>query len=687
MAIKFITPQTKSHNQNHFFPQVGQSRNGQSTNFRTEKDFLSAYEIVNYVYHAISTLASDIASLDWELVNESGRQVSDQKIVTLLNEPNPGVSYNSFMQRSVMHLLLDGNIFYLLEVLNLLDFTTGNPTAIVPLNPATVKIHNSIGEIVSSRTITNVIGIKHYEIDEGRALGIIEPDKIVQVRIPSPHNNVRGMGKIQGNQFSLDADRLSSIFMNTFYAQGANISYAITPGETLGKIAKEQFDKDIRESYEGQHNWNKIAMLPAKATIQQLSLSQKDMEFLDQQKMSRMNINAFLGMEPIISGFGDNSKYDSAEEQKKVYFQTNLPRIYKPIMAGINKIIARIRPGITFKIITKEIVDMEMQNAIARDMLQFGALTSNEYREMVGKAPIPENDVMNKFWMKFNLVEAGAISVMTSVEMNPEVEVREPEPVPEPAKQLRSTGKSADKIPDLSTKASSKQLQLHRQARRVKQKIEPIIRESIDKFYAKVEARAISGLEKSVAFMRTKGANINDVFVFSAEHAEAVKDGRRFFTSAATISLQNFNEFFDEDIDTSFSNRDMRLVVDKLSVKYADSTVNSRKKELQEILSKALDEGVGISEIKGRIQDHFETLRSGSEGWRATRIARTEASFAYDQASAIGYKEIGVTRVDVVGCESRHEPWDCNKSGFKLEEISTLNFHPNHTGTVVPSGI
>jgi HK97 family phage portal protein len=672
MPIKFITPHTKSHNQNSFFPQIGQFRNGQSTNFRTEKDFLSAYEIVNYVYHAISTISADIASLDWELVNESGKQVSDQKIETLLNEPNPGVAYNAFMQRSVMHLLLDGNIFYLLEVLNLLDSINNNPTAIVPLNPATVKIHNSIGEIVSARTITNVIGINHYEIDEGRALGIIPPDKIVQVRIPSPHNNVRGMGKIQGNQFLLDADRLASIFLNTFYAQGASISYAVTPGEKLGKIEKERFDKDIRETYEGQHNWNKIAMLPANSTIQKLSLNQKEMQQLETRKMSREDINAILGMEPIMSGFMGDSKYDSVAEQKKVYFQTNLPRIYKPIEAGINKIISRIRPGIIFKIITKQIVDMEMQNAIARDMFDRGIRTGNEYLEMVGMATDQSNNELNQRWITFNFAPIGVALAP------PEIE---------PTKQLKKEATGPDKIPDLSTKASSKQLQLHRQARRVKQKIEPIIRESIDKFYAKVEARAIAGLEKSVALMQTKGANINDVFVFNAELAEAVKDGRRFFTSAATLSLQNFNQFFDASIDTSFSNREMRLVVDKLSVRYADLTVNSRKAELQALLKKALDEGVGISEIKGRIQDHFESLRSGPEGWRATRIARTEASFAYDQASAIGYKEIGVTRVDVVGCEARHEPWDCNKSGFKLEDIATLNFHPNHTGTVVPAGI
>jgi hypothetical protein len=67
---------------------------------------------------------------------------------------------------------------------------------------------------------------------------------------------------------------------------------------------------------------------------------------------------------------------------------------------------------------------------------------------------------------------------------------------------------------------------------------------------------------------------------------------------------------------------------------------------------------------------------------RAECISRTELSRAYDRAGMKSLKDLNVAKMYmVVGCEDSET--DCNRTDILPEELDTLEFHPNHTGTIV----
>jgi HK97 family phage portal protein len=639
-----------------------------STNFRNSKDYLNAYRFVSYVGQAVSIVSQDIAALAFEILDENGNELKNVEINDFLKLPMEGVGYSTWMGAIVIHLLLDGNAFLLRKTNNALSLTRNTFDEAAILNPSLVEVINILGSEVRSTRNTNISKILEYRINLENNFLQVPAQEVQKIILVGPHNLVRGMGKIQQNATLLDADRFSSIFNSTFFEQGAIANIAVSPGIDMGQKQQKLFEDKLREDYEGQENWNKIMVLPKDSTVKTFNLSHKDMEFIKQKKMTRQDVFGIFQVPPIISGIMDDAKYDSADEQKNVYYGLSLPRLYAPIENGITNLIKTFDKRANFRIVKRQTIDQEKQNAIARDMFDRGAITANEYREMLGKPIDRDNSSLNTHFISFGLVPLdSALS-----------------PTPQEEKSIGAIESSQTK--QIGTKASARQLRLHRQATNTKKRIEKEINKSIIKFYKQMEIRALEGLEKTVTDIQTKDANINDVFDFSEEKDEAIKSSRKFFTSASVLALNDFNSFFNADIDTTFGNQQIRLVVEKLSVRYADLTINSRREELRKILEKAVSEGLAISEIKVSIQQHFQSL-IGKEGWRATRIARTEASYAWDQAAGIGYKEIGVTQIDVVGCEESHQPWDCNLCCFPLGKIDTLNFHPNHTGTVVPNGI
>jgi hypothetical protein len=67
---------------------------------------------------------------------------------------------------------------------------------------------------------------------------------------------------------------------------------------------------------------------------------------------------------------------------------------------------------------------------------------------------------------------------------------------------------------------------------------------------------------------------------------------------------------------------------------------------------------------------------------RAECISRTEMSRAYDRAGSKALRDLNVAKsYMVIGCED--DVPDCNATDILPEELDSLEFHPNHTGTIV----
>jgi hypothetical protein len=126
--------------------------------------------------------------------------------------------------------------------------------------------------------------------------------------------------------------------------------------------------------------------------------------------------------------------------------------------------------------------------------------------------------------------------------------------------------------------------------------------------------------------------------------------------------------------------------------------IDERTRDRVEVLlGRYIEEGIHPSEVPARLTADMDAFNKA----RSLTIGRTESNRAWTQGSVQALKELGTcTAVDVIGCESRElERWDqpsyqqfmyqgestCNIEGVPMHDADKLNFHPNHTGTIVPS--
>lgn len=229
----------------------------------------------------------------------------------------------------------------------------------------------------------------------------------------------------------------------------------------------------------------------------------------------------------------------------------------------------------------------------------------------------------------------------------------------------------------------ARQLQLHRRIRLYKKtKIEPVVLKIVKKQYRGLEKRVRENLNR---FKGVKDLDeiqsINQLYDSNIERQEALKAGREFSEASLILANDYQHELWQIEERQAMEYLEIQLVAEQLGKQYEDVSVESRKNELEIILRKALQEGESVYTFSSRLSDYFDALH-GAVAWRGKRIARTETSRNMDRASYKAFRKIGVTHINIVGCEDSEG--DCNALKVPLNLLTSLNLHPNHTGSAVP---
>ena len=634
-------------------------------------------------------IASDIAALDYKIVEGNGKkekEIEDPELNKFIDNPAEGIDYNEFTTYSMLQALADGNIFVIPQATNLLAETRGTFNELLPLNSALVNIYDQNGSIVRSQDHTSLVKIAKYQVYYGDRSFYLSADEVIHAAIPNPMNLIRGMGYVQKNANTLDADKFISVFNKAFFNNGAKSNLVLSQEKPMGNQEYSRLKEQITDEMTGYENFDKPLIIPPGVKAQPVKLTYDEIQFIEQKKFTRTDVfSSIFNIPSVRTTLIDDASYNTANPQLKMYYSTTIPSYYNVLETIWTKCIQR-KTGkpYFFKYIPKAVTDFAENAKTGAQVFDRGGLTPREYAAMIGKPTDDKNPALDKYYipMKYVLLEEAGLAEPVSKEKEKSIEV---------------THRVIEQEEEKAKKAGKKQWALHKSGKRVRNSLIPKTYKEVRNYYIGFEKRAIANFDKAPKSYHAifegedaKAVTGDNIIDWEAEKELAKKSAKKFHTSIVVNGLNNFNDILDTEIETSFKNEQLKLTVEKLGKNYANETIDSRREELRAILKTSIDEGVSISETKGRIQDYFKELNAADpkKGWKTDRIARTEVSSAYDQSAKMSYEELNVKHIQVIGCEKKWEGWDCDDDGsraiYKMSEFDTLSFHPNHGGSIVP---
>lgn len=290
----------------------------------------------NAVAHrAVRLVAEAAASIPLTLI-EGGRIVDAHPLLALLARPNSREGGLRFLETLYGHLMVSGNAY--VEAVAVEGF----PRELYALRPDRMRVvpgrdgwPAAYDYSVGAETVRFVLG------GEG-----VPP--ILHLAFFHPTDDHYGLSPMEAAAVALDIHNAAGAWNKALLDNAARPSGALVfagpPGVTLSDPQFERLKGELEANYQGAANAGRPILLDGGLTWHPLSLSPKDMDFIEAKNGAAREIALAFGVPPLLLGLpGDNTHANYAEANRAFYRQTVVPLVKRTAEALANWLAPSLR--------------------------------------------------------------------------------------------------------------------------------------------------------------------------------------------------------------------------------------------------------------------------------------------------------------------------------------------------------
>lgn len=327
-----------------------------------------------WVYGAVNIIANAIQAVPWKIINGRGEELPDHPLARVLRRPAPLSTYIDLIRRTVIHLELMGESYW---VLNTNRYGMLKEILILP-NPRLVrKVINRNGEFVGI-----IYGLGREEVS-------FKVDELVFLRYPHPFKMYDGYPPLRAVMDDVITDAEMRNFQKHFFKNNAVPPMVIETDAPLTDKQKDLLLKKWERLYRGSDKAGRVAIL-SRMKVQPITLSPQEIQFLESRRFSRDLILQVWGIPPSKLGIVEDVNRANAEANDFTFAkEVILPRLSMIESYIQTQIVERFfdRDGITFRFESPIPADKEYELRKTDVFLRNAVLSPNEVRVREGLTP------------------------------------------------------------------------------------------------------------------------------------------------------------------------------------------------------------------------------------------------------------------------------------------------------------
>jgi len=296
---------------------------------RSYADFAQEAYVRNVIAHrAIGMVAMSAASVGVRLfvsgARRARRELAGHPVLRLLKQPNPTQARTAFLQALYQYMLISGNAFVLA-----VGPKEQTPDELYLLRPDRVAVIAGKGGVPSGYRYSVGNQATDYPVDRinGRS-------RVLHLKMFHPLNDWYGLSPIEAAAYSIDQHNQSGAWNQALLQNGARPSGAIvvkTEAGGRGTLSEDQYHRirqQMDEQFSGAANAGRPLLLEGGLDWREMSLSPKDMDFIEAKNSSARDIALAFGVPPQLLGIpGDNTYSNLQEARLALWEQTVLPLV------------------------------------------------------------------------------------------------------------------------------------------------------------------------------------------------------------------------------------------------------------------------------------------------------------------------------------------------------------------------
>lgn len=277
------------------------------------------------VYRCVRMIAEAAASIPL-LLYEGTTEIEDHPLIGLLRRPSLDHTGTDFLEAWYGFLLVSGNAYAEAVALD------GELRELHILRPDRMKVIPGLDGWPEGYEYT-VCGQSVRFIDD-----VVEGVRpILHLKLFHPVNDHYGMSPIEAAATAIDIHNTASGWNKALLDNSARPSGALVYAASNGQMTDEQFTRlkgELETNFQGARAAGRPLLLEGGLDWKPLSLSPKDMDFIEAKNAAAREIALAIGVPPMLLGIpGDNTYSNYQEAQRAFWRQTVLPLVNRTAQA------------------------------------------------------------------------------------------------------------------------------------------------------------------------------------------------------------------------------------------------------------------------------------------------------------------------------------------------------------------
>ena len=343
--------------------------------------------IKNVIAHrAIDMVATAAASVCLELyaINSKGerREIKKHPLLDIIKKPSPLHAKGDFFQSLYHYYLISGNVF-----VQAVGVNGEAPKELHLLRPDRMMVIAGKNALPEAYRYTVWNNVTDFPVNK-----ITGKSQILHLRSFHPLSDWYGLSAVEAAAYSIDQHNQSGAWNQALLQNGARPSGALVVNPAAiggGVLSAEQYTRvkqQIDEQFTGSVNAGRPLLLEGGLEWKEMSMSPKDMDFVEAKNSSARDIALAFGVPPQMLGIpGDNTYANLQEARLAMWEQTILPLVQRTLDSFNGWLAPQFGGNLEIVADTDEIPVLATRNQAIWDRVEKASfLTDNEKRAAVG---------------------------------------------------------------------------------------------------------------------------------------------------------------------------------------------------------------------------------------------------------------------------------------------------------------
>jgi HK97 family phage portal protein len=363
-----------------------------SSNYNN-KSGVQSYKHNVIVNRCVNIIAHSAGHVPWIVFKHNATgltKVSDHRVNRLLKKPNLLKGGAEFFSEIIANKLLFGNA-YVLAVSGRNDLP---PSELHSLNPSCVEIMSSLDGISAYKYVassSDKMQERIYPVNK-----INRHSRILHIKNYNPCDSFSGLSCLDPANNLIDLHNRATQWNHTLLKNGARPSGALVVGNG-NYLSDEQFQRlrqELQEKYYGSNNAGKPMLLEGGLDWKEMSISPRDMDFIESKNSAAREIALAFGVPPQLLGInGDNTYSNMQEARLALWEETLIPLLDKIADSLSNWLSDWFCEQITIDFDRDAIsILTEKRQQLWSTLTQVDFMSVNEKRAMVGLCKVAGGD-------------------------------------------------------------------------------------------------------------------------------------------------------------------------------------------------------------------------------------------------------------------------------------------------------